>query len=91
MYSEYNSYNQKTSLNLNFPLFLLSAGCSFFTDSIYPSDIFAEHMVGFLHPSENIWGVQNTEKFGSTHAVACSLLRILFFVPFYTKRGTPVT
>ena len=60
----YNSNHQKTSLNLHFPLFELSARCPFFTDSLYPSDIFDELVVGFLHPSVYIWGVQNTEKYG---------------------------
>jgi hypothetical protein len=62
----YNSNHQKTSLNLHFPLFELSARCPFFTDSLYPSDIFDELVVGFLHPSMYIWGVQNTEKYGSS-------------------------
>jgi hypothetical protein len=61
----YNSNNQKTSLNLHFPVFEVSARWSFFTDSLYPSDIFDEDVVGFLHPSVYIWGVQNTEKYGS--------------------------
>jgi hypothetical protein len=62
----YNSNSQKTILNPHFPLFQLLAQCSFFMDILYPSDIFAEHVVGFLHPSENIWGLQNTEKYGSS-------------------------
>ena len=69
----YTSNHQKTSLNLHFPLFELSARCPFFTDSLYPSDIFDELVVGFLHPSVYIWGVQNTEKYGST-AVQVDLL-----------------
>jgi hypothetical protein len=62
----YNANDQNTCLNLHLPLFHLSVRCSFFTDPLYPSDIFDEYVVGFLHPSENIWGgVQNTEKYGS--------------------------
>ena len=44
----YNSNNQKTSLNLHFPVFELSARWSFCTDSLYPSDIFDEDVVGFF-------------------------------------------
>jgi hypothetical protein len=62
----HNTNNQKTSLNLHFQLFELSALHSFFTDSPYPSDIFDEDVVGFLNPSVYIWGVQNTEKYGSS-------------------------